>query len=232
MLPDPRDLGNVGVFSGSVRERLEVWDWFGGKGQNDYAFSDTLAQFGLSQTSSSFDWKLTFAVPALLGLPSRAVVPAPQGQLGLGGTYYANNSNERFAGFIFAKQAYVKFKHNRINLQLGRFEFGDGSEVVPKAATLAALKRDRIAQRLIGTFGFAAVQRSFDGANFSYTNGSWNFTAVGAIPTRGVFQVDGWGWVKTLFSYVAATRQVSYSAHNSAEWRVFGIYYDDPREVC
>ena len=223
-------LGSVD-FSGSIRERVEFWDWFGGAGQNNYAFSGTLAQFAFSQNSNSFDWKLDFAIPVFIGLPNRAVQPAPSGQLGLGGTYYANNSNASATAFIFAKQGYVRFKGEHAKLQLGRFEFADGGEVTPQNKTLAALKNSRINQRLLGIFGYTVVQRSFDGANLSYSNGPWNFTAVGAIPTRGVFQVDGWGWVDTPFAYVSATRQVFYSPHNAAEWRLFGIYYDDARSV-
>jgi hypothetical protein len=53
---------------------------------------------------------------------------------------------------------------------------------------------------------------------------------VSAIPTRGVFQVDGWGWVKTPVTYVALTRQTDFGKSH-AEWRVFGIYYNDDRPV-
>ena len=226
----PLKIGSV-VFSGSIRERVEFWDWFGGKGQKNYAFSATLAQFALSQNSPSFEWKVDFAIPALLGLPDRAVQPAPYGQLGLGGTYYANNGNERFAAFIFPKQAYISFKCERGKLRLGRFEFADGSEGEPKSGTLTALKSARISQRLLGISPYAIVERSFDGAQAAYTKGAWTFTGLGAIPTRGLFQVDGWGWVKTPFAYVSATREVTYSARNSAEWRLFGIYYDDPRGI-
>lgn len=226
----PIQIGSV-TFSGSIRERGEFWDWFGGKGQNSYAFSDTLMQFAFSETSQNFDWKVDFAVPILLGLPRNAVVAAPQGQLGLGGSYFAANDSERNAAMIFPKQAYIRFKRDKSSLQLGRFEFADGSEATPDNPTLAAIKRDRISQRLIGIFGFADVQRSFDGVNGTYSQGPWTVAGVSAIPTRGVFQVDGWGWVKTPFAYVSATRQVHHSAGNSAEFRLFGIYYEDPRGV-
>jgi hypothetical protein len=226
----PLQIGPV-TFSGSVLERTEFWDWFGGKGQNTYIFPGTLAQFAFSQTSPDFDWKIDLAVPILLGLPRNAVAPSPQGQLGLGASYFAANHSSSNAAMIFPKEAYVRLKHAKSSVRVGRFEFADSSEVTPVDATLAALKRDRIGQRLIGTFTFADVRRSFDGANVAYSNGPWNVTVVTAIPTRGVFQVDGWGWVKTPFAYASVTRQVHYSQSNSAEWRLFGIFYDDPRGV-
>jgi hypothetical protein len=72
--------------------------------------------------------------------------------------------------------------------------------------------------------------RSLDGLHYAYSNGPWNFTAVSAIPDRGVFQVDGWGWVNTPVSYVAVTREGDYG-DTQLEWRVFGIFYNDDRGV-
>ena len=66
----------------------------------------------------------------------------------------------------------------------------------PKDLTLAWLKSERIRQRLLGNFGYSDVMRSLDGSDYAYWSGPWNFTAVSAIPDRGVFQVDGWGWGK------------------------------------
>jgi hypothetical protein len=220
------------TFSGSVRERYEAWDWFtpAGPGENLYSYSGTLMRFAFSQEKQKFDWKIEMAVPVLLGLPNGAVVPAPQGQLGLGGNYYAANHNDQYTAFIFPKQAYVRFKWEHSSLQAGRFEFTDGNEVKPSDPTVAALVNDRIAQRLIGTFGFTDVMRSFDGLRYSYTNGPWNFTAVSAIPTRGVFQVDGWGWVDTPITYVAVTKQMEFGSSH-AECRAFGLFYYDDRNV-
>ncbi|MGA9572068.1 MAG: hypothetical protein WBS17_18465, partial [Candidatus Acidiferrales bacterium] len=78
------------TFSGSIRERYEAWDWFSpaGPGENLYSYSGTLMRFAFSQEKQKFDWKIEMAVPVLLGLPNGAVLPAPQGQLGLGGNYY------------------------------------------------------------------------------------------------------------------------------------------------
>ena len=84
------------------------------------------------RTAKRYDWKVEFAVPVLLGIPDKAVLPAPQGQLGLGGSYYAANDKQQNTAFIFPKQAYVRLKDGGSSLQAGRFEFTDGSEVKPK----------------------------------------------------------------------------------------------------
>src|SRR5262249_2210830 len=122
------------------------------------------------------------------------------------------------------------FKHNHQSLRLGRFEFLDGSEVAPKDVSLAAIKRDRISQRLIGNFGWAHVQRSLDGLQYLYSSGSNTVTFFGARPTRGVFQTDGWGQVNVAFRYAAYTKQFKQGAYSS-ETRALGIYYDDWRPI-
>jgi hypothetical protein len=135
---------------------------------------------------------------------------------------------------VFAKQLYVKFQglgaSEAHSLQIGRFEFNDGTEVIPKNATLAALKRDHISQRLIGAFGWSDVGRSFDGLRYSYSKAKEDFTFVGAVPTRGVFQTDGWGWNRVAFGYAAFTREWGRGRH-SADTRVFVLDYDDWRHV-
>jgi hypothetical protein len=226
----PIQIGGI-TFSGNIRERYEAWNWFEpASGNNLYGFSGTVVRFGFSQKHEHYDWNIEFEAPILLGIPDQAVHPAPLGQYGLGGSYYAANDNNRNTAFIFPKQVFLRIKGDHDSLRMGRMEFTDGSEVTPKDATLASLKADRIGQRLLGNFGYSDVMRSFDGLQFLYGNGPWTFTAVSAIPTRGVFQVDGWGWVKTPVTYVALTRQAELKKTH-AEWRVFGIYYNDDRPV-
>lgn len=226
---DDLHLGSVTV-SGTVHERYEAWDWFPAKGENSYGYSGSLLRLMFSQKTQSYDWGVELAAPILLGIPDHAVLPAPQGQLGLGGSYYAANHNSQYAAGIFVKQAFLRLKTGHSSVRFGRFEFTDGGEVTPKDPTLAIIKRDGISQRLIGIFGFADVQRSFDGAQYNYSNGSWNVTAFSAVPDRGVFQVDGWGWVKTPVTYAALTKQATFGS-SKAEWRLFGIYYNDDRGV-
>jgi hypothetical protein len=112
------------------------------------------------------------------------------------------------------------------SLRLGRFEFWDGGEVAPKNPILAAVKRDRIAHRLIGNFGYSHVGRSLDGAQFVHNTPSGNFTLLAARPTEGVFQLDGLGEVRDVdFAYASYTRPMK-----DSEARIFGITYRDGRD--
>ncbi|HKE21915.1 MAG TPA: alginate export family protein [Bryobacteraceae bacterium] len=224
------------TFSGSLRTRVYFWDWFQPTaGNNDYQYFGSLLRLGLSEKRDSWDWNAEFAVPFLLGLPSNATGTGnQQGALGLGSNYVSGNSGAQNTAMFFPKQLYVRLDglggNRRHTLQIGRFEFLDGSELAPANATLSAVKRDRVTQRLIGNFGFSDVGRSLDGVHYSYGTPRDNFTFVGAIPTRGVFQVDGWGWNRIGFGYASYTHEWGTGRH-AADTRLFFIGYDDFRHI-
>lgn len=233
--PDSLQLGGI-TFSGSLRTRLFGWDWFQPtSGDNAYAFSGSLLRFGFSQDHGAWGWNAEFGAPILLGLPSNAVGTGPQqGALGFGGNYFTANGASQNTAMIFPKLFYVKFDDlhgNKANkLLIGRFEFLDGSEVAPNNVTLAAVKRDRVIARLIGNFGFTEVERSMDGISYSYAGRAGTLAFVAAVPTRGVFQVDGWGWNKVAFGYGSFTREWGRGRH-SADTRLFAIEYEDWRPI-
>lgn len=219
------------TFSGNLRSRLEAWDWYEGAADNRYLFSGNLIRLGWRQSRPRWDWSLELAAPVLLGLPAAAVAPAPQGPLGLGATYYLDSGLRRHAGMIFPKQAWIAFRRGdggRHRLEIGRFEFSDGAELIPKNPSLAALKNMRIRERLIGPFGFTHVGRSLDGFHYGYQARGGKLTVIGAAPTRGVFQTDGWGWAGPGLGYLCWTQP---AARGDGEWRLFGIYYQDGRAV-
>ncbi len=233
---EPIKLGETVVLSGSVRSRLESWGWFTpNTGNPNYSFLGNHIRLNLTHTGKALDWTFELAAPVLLGMPKDAVGTGAQGQFGLGAGYNVANDRNENAAQIFPKQVFVRFKNlagsNASSLRVGRFEFQDGSEVTAKDPSIGTIKRDRVHQRLIGPFVFTHVMRSFDGAHFVYNKPKINYTLIGAFPTRGVLQVDGWGWMKTGFIYASATGQVQSGKNNTGEWRLFGIYYDDWRQV-
>lgn len=226
------DIGGIAV-SGSLRTRVESWDWFGGESNGEYTYPGSLFRLALGQSRKTRDWQLELALPVILGLPDRAIGPGAQGPLGLGANYFTANNSSRDAVMLFVKQAFVRFKNlggvDGQSLMVGRLEFIDGTEVSPKDATLNALKRDRIAHRLLGNFGFSHVGRSLDGVRYAIDGSKLNFTFVGARPTRGVFQVDGWGELNVTVFYGALTGQVG-GEQNTGEWRGFALGYHDYRD--
>jgi hypothetical protein len=228
---DPIMLGDV-QFSGSVRTRVESWDWFnpGSGAQNQYTFPGSILQFGISRSKKNFDWQLQFAAPVLPGLPQNAIAPGAAGQLGMGASYYAANDRNRSAAMAFVRQGYVRWKfggEEKQSVRIGRFEFLDGAETTPADRTLLSLKKDRIAQRLLGNFGFTDVGRSMDGAEYSATRGNVNVTLLASRPTRGVFQTDGWGDLNVDVFYGVLT--VAFPGKTAGELRAFGLGYVDDR---
>jgi hypothetical protein len=210
-----------------------VWDWFAGDAENTYPFLGSLLRLNFGQQKKAWDWQVEAALPVLLGLPDDAVAPGSQGQLGFGAAYYVANNRARNAALPFLKQGFLRFKNlggnSAHSLRVGRIEFVEATETTPGNGTLAAVKRDRIAHRLIGNFGWTHVGRSLDGAQYVYNTPDHNLTIVGARPTRGVFQVDGWGELDIALLYGAYTRGVK--SGGAGELRLFGIYYDDWRSV-
>ena len=226
----PIKIGDA-VVSTTLRSRAYSWDWFGDAPNGEYTYSGSLLRFGVAETKPKFDWQVEFAVPALVNMPSTAVMPAPLGQLGLGGSYSAANSNSTNSSSIFLKQAAFTVKGIGRGaaqaIKAGRMEFIDGTELAPAHSTLAALKRDRIAQRLLANFGWTDVQRSLDGAQYSLNLPKLNVTAVAGRPTEGVFQVDGWAELKINVFYGAVSG--AHGKFAATDWRVFALAYSDYR---
>jgi len=232
--PVPASKHTLGPLEISInwRTRAEGWNWFeGNTGENDYGLWDSLLRVGIGQTGEHFDWFIEGEQPSILGLPNDAVVAAPQGQLGLGGSYYAANNNHTNVANGFVKQGFLDFKHlGPAGLKLGRFEYFDGLEVKPKDPLLATVIETRIAHRLISNFAFSAVHRTYDGAQLSANSGQNNFTFFGARPTEGVFQVKGMDELDVDLYYGAYTRSVT-SQHSAGELRVFALGYIDHRRL-
>lgn len=214
------------------RTRAEGWNWFqGGSGNSDYGLWGSLLRVGIGQTGERFDWFVEGEQPSLLGLPDDAVVAAPQGQLGLGGSYYAANNDHTNEANGFVKQAFVSFKHlGPAALKIGRFEYFDGGEVKAGDPVLATVVQTRIMHRLISNFGFSAVQRSFDGIQLSLNSGQNNFTFLGARPTQGVFQVKGMDELDVDVYSGTYTRTIG-KGRNVGDLRVFGMGYIDHRTL-
>jgi hypothetical protein len=232
--PKPRTL-SIGslTFSGSLRGRAENWSWFDSPpGQSDYTFGALLLRLSVGQKRDRFDWLIEGLSPWLISLPTQAILPAPQGQLGLGATYYAANHNQD--GSAVFRQGYVRLKDilgdSQSSFQFGRFEFSDGAEVKPSDPTLAAVKNDRIQQRLIGPFGFSHIGRGFDGIHFDRTSKLNNFTFFAARPVEGVYQLRSLYELDADLYYGALTRQLP-SKRAPSEARFFVLHYHDGRPI-
>jgi hypothetical protein len=211
------------------RTRVDAWQWFAAPPKsNSYGYVESLIRLGVAQQIHHLDWRLEVAQPTIIDAPSNAVSSiAAQGQLGLGGTYYAANANS-YPVAAFFKQGFVRFHFDGPdkNVRLGRFEFFDGQETSPKNPTVAWLQSNRIAQRLIGNFGFTNAQRSFDGIDAHYGGGAWDITAATGRSDQGVFNMNGNPELNVDFQYLAFTRT---EGKHHVLWRAFAAGYHDGR---
>ena len=225
------------TLSGSARVRQESWNWFAPKDPKfdpNYTFTGATLRLAAARPlpgKKGSEVKIELQQSGLVGLPKSSLAPAPQGALGLGATYRAVNGAQ--TGRLFLKQAYVALPVGTGALvKAGRFEFADGAETAPPVPTLAAVKKQRVAERLIGPFAWTHVGRSFDAASYSASAPAGNLTLVAGYPTRGVFDVDGGDTLTSVrFGYVAATRNhYAKTTRLPGEERLLVMLYDDSRK--
>jgi hypothetical protein len=223
--------GGSSALSVSVydRTRVDAWQWFTAPPEaNTYGYVESLLRLGVAQRLHRWDWQLELAQPAVLDVPSDAVAPVTaQGQLGLGATYYASNNNTEPAA-AFLKQGFVRFDGENSHIRIGRFEYFDGQETLPANPAVGWLQTNRIAQRLIGNFGFSNAQRSFDGLDAHWNAAGWNLSAMAARADQGVFNMNGNPELNVDLQYLAATRS---ELKQHMLWRVFASGYHDGRLV-
>ena len=220
----PQPFYSIGGFglSGYLRVRPENYDWFSTPPlDNNYTFTGYQLRLAGVKSTKKTDIQIDAQGTALTSLPRNAV--------GIGATYRAANNTQD--GAISLKQGFVRFKGAvgaGSAARLGRFEFNEGVEIPTKDPTLNFLETQRIAQRLVGTFGFSNTGRSFDGINLTARVGkTGNFTGVLARPTVGVFKLDSNDNVDaTQFLYGAYSRPIT-----GGVARLFGLVYEDAREA-
>jgi len=224
------------TFTLSDRARGEVVDWFGPPDGTAHSGAERYAFFANQlRPGVRVDWPhVQLAVEAqdtrLVGIPDDATLPPPQGPLGPGAVYFLN-TRDTSQGETFLKQGFATLRWRGFTAKLGRFEYRDGAETTPGDATVAFLKRARINERLVGTFDFTHVTRSFDGGLLAYDQPGWNATAIGLRPTRGGFEVsanrelDG----VTLAGLSLTAKRLPFSAAPPADLRLFYLYFEDRR---
>lgn len=219
-------------FSISVydRTRADASQWFAGPPKEDtYGYVESLVRLGIAQKINHFDWQVEISQPSILDAPTNSVsAVTAQGQLGLGATYYASGGNNAYPVAASMKQGFLRYRfgERNNNLRVGRFEFVEGQETHPKNASLLWLQTNRVAQRLIGNFGFSNGQRSFDGLDAQYGDANWNLIAMAGRADQGVFNMNGNPELNVDLQYLALSR---YELKQQVLWRVFGIGFHDGR---
>lgn len=235
----PKPIGQINEYlriTGELYGSHETWNFFQPgpaiNNDNDYNLWAVRARPGILLTTPYINGYAQAQYVGLYGLPDDAVA-APGGPLGLGGAYFLANQSKN-ASNIFLKQAYLDFKFHSLGLpgllKIGRFEFMDGMEYMTGAGKFDALKRARVAQRLLAS-NVVHVGRSFDGFAAVYDRPEFNITAAGLRPTQGGFTVQGQKEIGDINLFYAALTSKKDALLPGTEGRFFYLNYDDKRNA-
>ncbi len=244
LLLDLVNAKNVSDFE--LRARYEYFNYFNNNNNydNSYGFLGINIRYNFMLDIDSNTYGMSLFIPYLSNLPRNS--NSNVGPLGLGALYYqfshSQNSNfiikQLFADFNLYKKN-IKTENIELNktlrLKIGRFDFNDSNEILPVNSTLKWIRLNKIQQRLIGTFGFSHIQRSFEGFNLYFNNSvnnseRYNFTLFFGRPTFGVFDI------KTPNEHIdnLSVGYLSYNFINEkrlSDFRLFYGYYNDHRNV-
>lgn len=229
-------LGSKATLSASTRLRYESWDWFdpGTVTNGNHTYGFFAAQSHLVFKADPTAWLGVTADAehvAFLGLPEDANAAPPFGDLGLGASYFASHRDANDAR-LFLHQGFATLRNPKrpaTYLKAGRFEYLDGVEVMAGEPTLDWLKRTRLTARLVGTFGFSHVMRSFDGATAAWDRPKYNLTALAAHPRQGGFEIEGGKEISEvdIAGLTLTVKPGTIGKRNEA--RLFYLYYADGR---
>jgi hypothetical protein len=217
---------------GDLRLQGQAWDWFDpGRGEPDYAFLGARLRARLKYSSPGLSGLLEVQDVQMSGLPRGAVLPAPAGQMGVGGVYF-NHIQASSANSTGVRQIYLKIGDPKdLSVQLGRFDYASGQEVLSGDPTLDWLLRVRVGQRLLGSFGYTEFGRSFDGIRLDADWEPAHLTALAARPTQGGFEPRFAVEMDRVFVSNLALTLKKGEGLPDATGQIFWNRYDDTRQV-
>lgn len=224
---DPAGVAEHLTLSASARLRWEHVDWFDpGLADPRYSFFGSQLRVGGRLTYPHLQAVVELQDTRLFDVPDDSI--SLIGNLGPGATYFAH-TRERDQASTFVKQAHLTYRRGGFAASLGRMEYADGLETLPGDRTLAALERMRIAERLVGPFGYTHATRSFDAAKLVWDRPTWNATAFVGKPTFGGYEVSANRQLDRVSLGGAALTLKSLPSGPPVDLRGFYLYYRDAR---
>jgi len=219
--------GSSFTLSASNRLRGEFADWFdaGGAASNsDYGYLGNRTQVGLLAK-----WK---TVSGFLQYQHTILEDVPQNAPGVGGTYRANTKSD-FQEGGWLRQGWLQGEAThgdwKYTVQGGRVRYQDGTESVSKQPLLEWIRRNRIAERLIGPFDFTHVGRSFDGGRVTFENPVALLSGFYFLPTSGGFEISAGRHMGIDLGGLSLMKKDSPAFLPGLESRLFYVHYRDHR---
>jgi hypothetical protein len=215
--------------------RWEHWEFFDPAppgGDPDYDFGANRLRVGVRYERPQLALHAAVQYVQLFGLPADAI-GTPGGALGTGAVYF-DHAGERAPEAVQLKYLNAEARDllgTDVDLGIGRFSYSSGLAPDSGIAKLEAVRRARIAERLIGEFGFSHFQRSFDGARLRWHPAAGEVDLAVFRPTEGGYEDGGTRRIDDIDVVAAAyTPKVGFLVPG-AELQAFYYFYDDERRV-
>lgn len=219
----------------SERVRWEHWEYFdpgpgGGDPDDDFGASQLRATLRWEQPRFAFE--LAGQYVQLVSVPDDAV-GSPGGALGTGGLYYvhAGETSPEAVQLARLNLELRRLAGRDLRLRLGRFGYASAREADSGIPRLEALKKSRLADRLVGTFGWSHFQRAFDGAWLRWDPGPAQLSLAAFRPTEGGFEDGGTRRIDDIDVALGALTLRPGTLLPHTELQLFAAHYDDERFV-
>lgn len=239
----PGELGNI-TFYGQNRFRWSVWDYFSSDPfDNNYDYFSNQLRLGSRLENSVLKGHLAWQYAETWLLPSGASAGAGSGQL-----YYANGvaQNETHGSYLkYAEIQSKDFTETGLTFGGGRMDYSSGNRYAtgtgkgtskedvdsPEAKKIQWLKSSRIAERMIGGFGWSEYQRSFDGGYVSYDHEKINLQFAAMNPTQGGFDENAGHTLSDIDLLAAELTLKKEAFFPNMELQGFYYAYSDSRQM-
>lgn len=219
--------GSSFTLSASNRLRGEFADWFdagGAQSNSDYGYLGNRSQIGVLAK-----WR---ALTGFLQYQHTVLDDVPQKGAGVGGTYRANTKSD-FQEGGWLRQGWLQGElvqgDWRVTTQGGRLRYQDGMESVSKQPLLEWIRKNRIAERLVGPFDFTHVGRSFDGGRMTVESPALLLSGFYVLPTSGGFEISAGRHMGIDLGGLSLMKKDSPNLLPGTEARLFYLHYRDHR---
>ncbi len=219
--------GSAFTLSAGNRLRGEFADWFDGGGaaaNSDYGYLGNRTQVGLLAKWRGLSGFLQYQHTVLDGVPQHAA--------GIGGTYRANTKSD-FQEGGWLRQGWLQGEAThadwKLTAQGGRLRYQDGLESVSKQPLLEWIRRNRIAERLVGPFDFTHIGRSYDGGRGTVETPALLLSGFYFLPTSGGFEISAGRHMGIDLGGLTLMKKDSPNLLPGTEARLFYIHYRDHR---
>ncbi len=217
------------------RARLELWRFFEPAppgGDPDYEFLANQLRFDVRYRRAILSAHAAFQWVQLANLPRHAS-GTPGGALGTGALYFAH-AGQRSPSALQIRALELGLRDPwelGLSLDLGRFGYSSGGELDSGVPKIEAVKATRIADRLVGEFGWSHFQRSFDGVKLRLERAPGQVGLAFLRPTEGGFEDGGNTRMDDIDLAIGTLTARPGALVPGLELQAFYLLYDDERRV-